>query len=229
MTTDVPRYEVRAVVFDLDGVLVESEHVNVSSAHDAFADRGLRLPDDAPARIVGRHPADYVPEFAREVGLHAGDVAALLRLQDRLYRERWMAEVRIVPGAVEVVRSLFGAGVRLAIATSAGREHLAACLARFDLRSMFEVLVTKDDVRRRKPDPEPYRLALERLALAPGDAVAVEDTPFGVDAARSAGLVVLAIRTDAVPAAAIGHADLVLDGIRGVLDVIAPGTTAPPA
>lgn len=221
MTAAVPRYAVRAVVFDLDGVLVESEQVNVSSARDAFADRGLRLPPDAEARIVGRHPVDYVPELAREVGLPADEVEALLRVQDQLYRGRWMSEVRPVPGAIEVVRSLAESGLRLAIATSAGREHLDACLARFDLGPAFEVRVTKDDVRCRKPDPEPYRLALDRLSLPPRDAIAIEDTPLGVDAARAAGLVVLAIRTTVVAARSIGHADLVLDGIRGVLDVVA--------
>ena len=218
MTAVVPRFAIGAVVFDLDGVLIESEHVNVASAHDAFAEAGLRLPDDADRRIVGRHPVDYVPEFAREVGLPAEVIGSLLRLQDRLYRERWAVDVRLVPGAVEVVRSLANDGLRLAVATSSGRAHLEACLLRFDLGSAFEVLVTKDDVSRRKPDPEPYRAVLERLGLPARQAVAV-------DAARGAGLAVIAIRTEAVPVATIGHADVVLDGILGVLEIVAHGRT----
>jgi HAD superfamily hydrolase (TIGR01509 family) len=225
MTAVVPRFAIGAVVFDLDGVLIESEHVNVASAHEAFAEAGLRLPDDADRRIVGRHPVDYVPEFAREVGLPAENIGSLLRLQDRLFRERWAVEVRLVPGAVEVVRSLANDGLRLAVATSSGRAHLEACLLRFDLGSAFEVLVTKDDVSRRKPDPEPYRAVLDRLGLPARQAVAVEDTAFGVDAARGAGLAVIAIRTEAVPVATIGHADVVLDGILGVLEIVAHGRT----
>ena len=220
MRSGARRFAVRAVVFDLDGVLVETEHVNVASARDAFANAGLDLPADAESRIVGRHPVDYVPEFAREVGLPAGEIDALLRFQDGRYRERWTAEVRPVPDAIEVVRSLAAGGLRLAVATSAGAAHLEACLARFGLESAFEVLVSKDDVTRRKPDPEAYRTAVERLRVPASDALAVEDTPVGVDAARGAGLRVLAVRTEAVPVDSIGHADLVLYGIREVLEVV---------
>lgn len=220
MSSGARRFAVRAVVFDLDGVLVDSEHVNVSSARDAFALHGVRLPEDAGARIVGRHPADYVLEFAREAGLGAREVESLRRFQDGLYRERWAAGVRLVEGAPEVLAALARDGVRLAVATSAGREHLEACLERFDLVGRFEVLVTKNDVRRRKPDPEAYRLSLARLGLGPAEAIAVEDSPHGVDAARAAGMRVLAVRTTAVPLDAIRHADVVLDGVREVLDVV---------
>ncbi len=220
MSSGAPRIAVRAVVFDLDGVLVDSEHVNVSSARDAFALHGVRLPEDAGARIVGRHPADYVLEFAREAGLDARQVESLRRFQDGLYRERWATGVRLVEGAPEVLASLARDGVRLAVATSAGREHLEGCLARFDLVGRFEVLVSMSDVRRRKPDPEAYRLALARLGLPPGEAVAVEDSPHGVDAALGAGMRVLAVRTAAVPADRIAHADRLLGALPEVLDAV---------
>ena len=124
MTSDAPTFAVRAVVFDLDGVLAETEHINVASARHAFANAGLELPTDAESRIVGRHPVDYVPEFAREVGLPASQIEPLLRFQDRRYRELWRTEVRPVAGAIEVVRSLAASGLRLAVATSAGAAHL---------------------------------------------------------------------------------------------------------
>jgi HAD superfamily hydrolase (TIGR01509 family) len=212
---------VRAVVFDLDGVIADSEHVNRTSAFDAFTAFGHPLPASFARRIVGRHPIDYAPEFAREVGLPDERVGELLQHQDALYRERWVRGVREIPGAVDAVRRLGGAGFRLGIATSAGRLHLDACLARFGLEGAFQARVSKDDVRRRKPDPEAYRLALARLEVAPPDAVAVEDTPHGVAAARAAGMSVFAVRSDAVPDEDLVAADAILDRVGDVVGRVA--------
>lgn len=208
---------VRAVVFDLDGVLADSEHVNVSSAFDAFAAFGHALPEDAATRIVGRHPADYAPEFAREVGLPEDRMPDLLSHQDGLYRARWADGVREIPGAVDTVLRLGRAGFRLGIATSAGRLHLHACLERFGLEGAFLARVSKDDVRRRKPDPEAYVLALRRLDVGPDEAVAIEDTPLGVRAARGAGMRVFAVRSASIAAEDLHEADAILDRVDEVV------------
>jgi HAD superfamily hydrolase (TIGR01509 family) len=218
-------FSARAVVFDLDGVLVASEHVNVASARQAFARFGHVLPDDATATIVGRHPADYVPELAARVGLAEDAIVELMRFQDGVYRSRWAREVRLIDGADQTVRTLGRLGIRLGLATSAGRAHVEACLDRFHLRDVFLALVSKDDVRRRKPDPEAYTLAAYRLDVAPSEAIAVEDSPHGIRAAVAAGMKVIAIAGEWVPRERLEEADAVVDRIAEVVGRVRPGPT----
>jgi len=206
-----PPFATDVVVFDLDGVLVDSENVNVASAVEAFRRFGAELPARAAARIVGRHPIDYVPELARAAGLREEILPDLLRFQDGVYRAHWREHVRAIPGADDAVAGLRRRGFRLGLATSAGREHAEACLERFGWRDAFATIVTKDDVARRKPDPEVYVRALAGLAASRG--VAVEDTAHGIAAARGAGMTVIAVLSGAVPATDLADADLVIEGM----------------
>jgi len=208
-----------ALVLDMDGVLIDSEDVNVASAFEAFEALGVPLdPEDRPA-IVGKHPDDYVPDLAARRGLPATRVAELAAVQSRAYARLWASRAVLIPGVPETLAELAGRGFRLGLATSAGRSHASAALTRFGLERRFEFALTKDDVARRKPDPEIYRLALERLDLPVGAVVVVEDSGYGVAAANAAGLACIAVRTRHTPFERIARAERVVDAITDL-----PGT-----
>jgi HAD superfamily hydrolase (TIGR01509 family) len=209
-----------ALAFDLDGVLVDSEAVNVRSAFEAFAQFGHELREEDAGGIVGLHPVDYVPGLAARFGMGVDARRELMRRQDAIYRRLWEEEVRPTEAAVETVEKLHRSGRRMALATSSGREHAARCLERLGLTRAFEFVLTKDDVGRRKPDPEVYLVCARRFALAPRELLVVEDSPVGVEAALAAGARCAALRTALASPSALGSADVVLESLAELPELL---------
>lgn len=207
-----------AVVFDLDGVLVDSERVNVASAIAAFEGSGMMLEPDAPSRIVGRHPVDYVPELAEPFGMPADEQRMLMERQGGIYHRLWDEQARLFVGARPTLITLRDRGFRLALATSAGRAHVSRCLERFDLGGLFEVVSTCDDVSRRKPDPEVYLRTFEALGIAPTAAGVVEDSAHGVRAAVASGAACILVRSRFTSEDSEHAATVVVDTVGDVPD-----------
>lgn len=197
---------IRAVAFDLDGVLLDTETINVRAAYEAFAAAGHPLlPEDA-AEIVGRHPIDYGPVLARRRGLPEEELPALQLEQGVRYRTIWSREATLFPGARAAIAASRNRGLPTALATSSGREGVEEALRRFDLREAFDVVLTKDDVTERKPSPEIYLTAAARLGVTPPSLLVLEDSEFGVRAALDAGACCIAVASPYTPAAAVAGA-----------------------
>ena len=203
--TGLNDHGVAAVIFDLDGVLVDSTAVverawrRWAVAHDVSATDVLAVAHGRPAREVVRAFAPHLDAEAE---------AALLDESEAADSTGLLA----VPGAaacVSVVR-----GGPWAIATSGGRPLALGRLAAAKL-PVPDVLVTADDVRAGKPEPEPYLRAAEALAISPGDCLVIEDAPAGVLAAKRAGMAVIAVCTTHV-AAQLADADVVCSGMPEV-------------
>jgi len=210
-----------ALAFDLDGVLVDSEAVNVRSAFEAFASFGHALAHEDASRIVGLHPVDYVPRFAARFEMDLEAQQVLMQRQDGIYRALWEEEVRPTEGAVATIDTLHRAGRRLALATSADRAHAERCLARMEIETAFEFVMTKDDVERRKPHPEVYLVSARRFGVEPSAMLVVEDSPVGVQAAVAAGARCAAVRTAHTPMATLERADVVLESLADLIDLLA--------
>ncbi len=206
----------KAVVFDMDGVLVDSEAFNVRSAFEAFAEFGHPLDSEDTRRIVGRHPVDYVPGLARRFDMDAEVQRRLVRRQDAIYNRVWREDAEALDGAAEILAWLQGRGYALALATSSDRKHAEECLARFELRQFFGLVLTLDDVSNRKPDPEVYLACARRLDVEPSAMLVVEDSSFGVEAAKRAGARCVAIRSAYTPQDQIDAADVLIDSLREI-------------
>jgi HAD superfamily hydrolase (TIGR01509 family) len=203
----------RPVVFDLDGVLIDSEPL-YERAMRAYASKLGR--DDAAdlyAVTLGRREADFVPDLAERLARPVEEVGAELeRVTLPLFEE-----LAPMPFAAEVVSSLRADGRRLAVATSSAAPFAHAALHRLGVDGLIDALVTGDEVDRGKPDPEIYLLAAERLGVDAADCLAIEDTAAGVAAARAAGMVCLAIPHALSPADGLGEADAIVDDLSGAL------------
>jgi mannitol-1-/sugar-/sorbitol-6-phosphatase len=216
-----PAARVSAIMFDLDGVLVDSLRI-VERAWRRWADEH-GLPADAVLGVVhGRIAREVIGMFAPH--LDAAEQAQLVGG----YETQHGAELAAVPGARECV-GIASRG-RWAVVTSGTRALATARLAAAGLPAP-EILVAAEDVTTGKPDPEPYLRAAAALGVAAADCVVIEDAPMGVLAAKRAGMTVLAVTTTH-PAAALGQADLVFPGmldVGGWLDARAgDGPTARP-
>ena len=184
------------VIFDFDGVVVDSETLQARAWTRVARELGARRGEISAAQIAGRLDAELAGE------LFAGfDAARCLEGKWRAEAELEAAgELRLVDGAAEVVRQLAGVHV-LAICSSCREEVITRRLDAAGLRSSFRLVVGRVDGLRHKPAPDPYLLALERLGVRPPDACAIEDSPTGVAAAKAAGIHAIQLLHDGMPRA----------------------------
>jgi HAD superfamily hydrolase (TIGR01509 family) len=207
---------VRAVVFDLDGVIIDSEQVWEEVRRGYVAEFGREFLPDSQDRMMGMSTGEWSAHLADEVGVPrtAEEVAAdvLSRMAGR-YRK----DLPLIPGSVETVRAL-GARYRLALASSSARILIDQVLETAGLTDAFEVTLSTEEVPRGKPHPDVYLTAVGRLGLTPEVCAAVEDSSNGLRSAAAAGLAVVAVPHGVYPPAedALAGARLVVKAITDV-------------
>ena len=182
----------RAVLFDFDGVLADTENVHIAAWQRTFGALGWDEPEDVCARSIEVDDRLFLTEVFARRQVDGGDIEGWVRRKQELTLRLLGDAPRLYPGVVPLVRSLQGR-VSLAIVTTTWRANVEAVLRSANLLDAFPVIVSKEEVSAPKPDPEGYRLALARLGVPASDAVALEDSPTGLAAARAAGLRVIAV------------------------------------
>jgi HAD superfamily hydrolase (TIGR01509 family) len=214
---------IEAVVFDVDGVLIDSEPVWERVRRGFVAERGGRWPDDAQDRIMGMSTAEWSRYISEDFGLTALTPQAVAERVIAAMTAEYRAHLPLLPGAVDAVRAL-EARWRLAVASSAPKPLIEAVLDASGLRPAFAAAVSSDEVTRGKPAPDVYLEAAARLGVPPGNCAAVEDSANGLRSAAAAGLTVIAVPRPEYPPApdALGQARVVL----GSLTELSPAVIA---
>jgi HAD superfamily hydrolase (TIGR01509 family) len=212
-----------AVVFDLDGVIVDSEHVWDEMRRQLAEERGGRWNDQASREMMGMSSVEWSQYMHDVIGLEESPEEInkeVVRRLEAIYRER----LPLIPGAVEAVRAL-AARWPLGLASSSNRELIDLVLEVSSLDRYFGVTVSSEEVPRGKPAPDVYLAAAQRLEAAPERCVAVEDSEKGILSGKAAGMRVIAIPNPHFPPAAeaLGEADVVLDSIAELTPEIVEG------
>ena len=183
------------VIFDMDGVLLDSEPFICKAACMMFAERGLAVQPEDFLPFVGAGENRYIGGVAEKYGF-AVEIDEVKKRTYDIYLEIIRGQLQALPGAYGFLGACRAAGKKLALATSADRRKAEGNLREIRLPwSSFNAVVTGEDVVRKKPDPEIFVTAAGRLGLDPGDCLVVEDAVNGVAAARSAGSRCLALTT----------------------------------
>jgi HAD superfamily hydrolase (TIGR01509 family) len=180
-----------AVVFDMDGVLVDTEHLWDEVREELTTEWGGRYTPEAQEAMMGMSSLEWSRYLHETVGLREPPETINAEVVRRMLA-RYEVELPVVPGAVEAVRRLDGEGFRLAVASSSNRELIDAVLRRIELAALFEATVSSEEVARGKPAPDVYVEAARRLDVAPEKCAAIEDSASGIRAARAAGMRVVA-------------------------------------
>ncbi len=209
-----------AVLWDLDGTLIDSEEYHWFAWRDTMAAEGVALTHQQFLETFGMRNDAIVPQWIPGISSEASELIADAkeRLYRRLVREGGLAPL---PGAAEWTERLAADGWLQAIASSAPRENIDAVLAVIGLASVFQAVVSAEDVILGKPDPQVFLTAASRLGSAPARSIVVEDAAAGVEAARRAGMPSIGVRRKGPPLpadlAVASLADLPPDAFSGLL------------
>ena len=215
------RLETWGVVFDMDGVLLDSEPLQFEALNRTLEPYGVAVDLATFRTFIGIRSSDNFRELARTHGLRA-ELAELLARKDAIYQELLAARLasgalRPRPGLRGLLARLRRRGVRLAVASSSGRADIALVLRAFRIAPPLGTIVSGEECRHSKPDPEIYLRAAAELGLPPARLVAIEDSGPGVAAALAAGYRVVACPTEfTAPHAELAGAHLRVPSLEAV-------------
>lgn len=213
----------RAVIFDMDGVIVDSEYAYAQEER-AFLDAfGIEVSDEEIAQTVGCSRETFNQTVAQwwergGYGTFTPD-EAIARFNE--WSKSYVYDYRALmnPGVPETLDALRARGLRLALASSSPMDNIREVLQACGIEDEFEVIVSGEQFHESKPNPEIYLHTCEVLGLDPGVCCCVEDSPYGIEAGKRAGLTVFAKRENRFPFSQ-DKADVIIDTVPGILEVI---------
>jgi len=188
----------RALLFDLDGTLAETDSLHLPTWVDVLRPYGIEIDEEFyRERISGRSNSkiveDLLPDLSAKEGRDLADV------KEASFRER-SDELEPLPGLLDFMREAKDRGLSLALVTNAPEENVEAMLLALELSEFFDEVVLSDEVGPVKPDPAPYRAALDRLGVAPEEALAFEDSTSGIASSVGVGILTVGIASTQAPA-----------------------------
>jgi HAD superfamily hydrolase (TIGR01509 family) len=183
---------VRALIFDMDGLLVDSEPLAALAMDMFLTNYGFERRQEVHARLLGRRLPEAIAIVRESYGM-AEPLDALIEEYGELRLATLRGAVRQLPGAREVIEFGRAAGLAIGLATSGMRAHATVSLEETELAGLFDAEVTGDEVEHGKPAPDLFLLAAKRLGVPPAECVVFEDAPNGVLAAKAAGMCVAAV------------------------------------
>jgi beta-phosphoglucomutase len=201
----------RGIIFDLDGVLVDTGPFHKQSWYELAVNEGFGMSDEVFSDTFGMQNYKIIPLLAGRQ-LPAEEIERMSEWKERRYRELIADKLELMEGAKALLEDLKNNGFLLAIGSSAPRANLDVVLECCDIRDYFDACVTGEDVRNSKPAPDTFLKAAERLKLLPEHCVVIEDSVPGIQAGKAAGMAVVAITTTR-KRKNLKDADMIVDGL----------------
>lgn len=206
---------IQAIIFDMDGVLTDSEPIICAAAMAMFRERGVAVQPEDFRPFVGTGENRYIGGVAEKYGVDL-DILEAKRRTYQIYLELVEEGLDPFPGARELVAACRRANLRIAVASSADRIKIEANLRKIGLPwKTWDAVVTGEDVQKTKPAPDIFLKAADQLRVEPNLCAVVEDAPSGIAAARAAGMYCIAV-AQTFPVTRLGQADMVYSSLREV-------------
>lgn len=204
----------KAVIFDMDGVMVDTELVQSNAFEAVLAEYGVTAEKNGHGTV---HVSGATTDETWEMFKERYNFDAPTELLTRKKRDATMAvlnnSVEPMPGLIELLNELKSHDVKLAVATSAQQERAELVLSKLDIRKFFSVVISANDIEHGKPAPDPYLKAAEHLQIAPSECVVLEDAEVGVLSGKAAGMKVIAIPNEHTKRMNFDKADAIVDSL----------------
>ncbi len=218
ITSKIPR-NLNAVILDMDGVVVDGMPYHLKAWRDAFASKGIKVTDTDIYLREGMDQLETVEQISGEKGvsLTREDMEEIIDLKNRIHNS--IFKIRLLPGSAEFLSRLKDLGFKLALVTGTNRDVVEMILREETaLKGVFDVVVTAETVKHKKPDPEPYQKAVELLEADKERCLVIENSPAGIASARRAGLMCIALTTS-LPESYLKEADFIFHSLGDVLEL----------
>ena len=206
----------RAVIFDMDGVLIDSYDAHFESWQRLSKERGVTYPEETFAIGFGRTSHEVFRELWPEKNLSEKQIVVLAERKEELFREALDRDFPAMDGVAELIEALNKAGWRTAIGSSGPPENVKLVADRLGVTKLMGALVTMNEVKRGKPDPQVFLVAAEKLGVDPKRCIVIEDAPVGIQAAHAAGMACVGICSTGRRRDQLQEAELVIDSMREI-------------
>ena len=209
--------KIKGVIFDLDGILVDTEVYQWQGWVEVLKPLGIGLSKEEYFKYAGKTGNIIESELAKDYNLKI-EKGSLLKQKERLLIE-WFhyKELKLLPYAKEAVDFFINKGMKVAIASGGPKDEIILKLKKINLYSLFSVITSSSEVKRGKPFPDIYLLSAERLGLKPEECLAFEDTQYGLEAAKSAGFTCFAIPGEFSVKQDFSRADKIFNNLEEVI------------
>lgn len=178
---------VKAVIFDMDGVIIDSEPVQMKAINQVMAQWGIQLEEKDFIPMIGRRLADDYDYLKHNFGVPVG-IQEFMGQKNKAYQGLMINEAVEMPGLTPLLKRLKSAGILIGIASGSCRADIQMIVKTLKIESYFQTLTSGDDVVHGKPHPEIYQLAASRLKVPVEECIAIEDTSYGVQSSKEAGM-----------------------------------------
>mgnify|MGYP001117550219 CR=1 FL=1 len=183
---------IKAIIFDMDGLMVDTETLYVKVASGIARKKGKRFTLQLKRKMMGRKAIDALKIFKRELGF-LEPIEEIIQEREKTYGRLLSREIRTMPGLFNLLKRLEKTKIKKAIASSSALKWIQLILKKLKISKKFDVIVSGDGVKKGKPDPEIYLLTAKKLRLKPEECLVLEDNPTGVKAAKRAGMKCIAV------------------------------------
>jgi len=202
----------KAVIFDRDGVLLDSEGCNIESTTRAFKEVGVQIKESEKDLIVGRHPEDYCKDFAKKYDFAYQE----FRVLHRQYYVELFKKAKIIRETLNLIEELHKNKIPMALATSSDRLTTQEFIKRAKLEKIFSTIVTHEDYQKRKPSPDAYITAAKKLNIAPEECIVIEDSRVGLLSAKNAGMKCIVISHKYTAHLDLSQAELIVNSAKEI-------------
>lgn len=185
---------IRAILFDMDGVIVDSLHYHYLAWDKMFSDRGGKVSEHTVLLHEGRNSREILPILIEETKVYIPENEWDDFIDKKREYYRSIVQLKYFPMVFETIQELKNRGLKTALVTASARKNMEKAIPE-DKRKLFDVILTAENFRKAKPNPDPYLEAQKRLGLSVNECVVIENAPLGIEAAKNAGMICIAVET----------------------------------
>jgi beta-phosphoglucomutase len=214
MKTDISKNNHRAVLWDLDGTIVDSDPYHKLAWRDTFNRHGVAFTEEKYRFTLGRRNKEIIRRYFG-ANLSGREVDAIAEQKEEAFRNYIKDNIKPFPQVIEILSAMAAADFKLAIVSSATLENIRLITEVLEINKLFDLFITGKDVSLGKPSPQGFLTAAERLRIMPGNCIVIEDAAAGVSAAKTGGMYCVAV-TNTSSRKDLAAADVVVDRLDQV-------------